>query len=78
MLAVELEQHTAQVLDPVVELIEVVDVLLGGALVGIERIALPGKNMIQHLQNWGEILVHLRQNFLFCQLLLQVKDLLAV
>ena len=60
MLAVELEQQMDQIFDPVVELVEVVDVLLVGAVIGIERIGLEGQDMVQYLQNWEEVLVQLR------------------
>ena len=43
MLAVELEQHKDQVFDSVIELVEVVDVLLVGAIIGIELIGLKGQ-----------------------------------
>ena len=49
VLAIVFEEQTAQILDHVVELVYVVDVLLGGALVGIELTGLKSKNTIQHL-----------------------------
>ena len=49
VLAVLLEEHTAKILDHVVELVHVVDVLLRSTFIGIEPIGLKGCNMIQHL-----------------------------
>ena len=49
MLAEILEKHHAEILDHVVELVNVVDVLLRSAVMGIELVGLKGCNMIQHL-----------------------------
>ena len=78
MLAEVLKQHHAQVFDHEVELVHVADVLVIRAITGIESIGLKVQNMIQYLQNWGEVLVHLGQNFLLRHLFLRVKRLLAL
>ena len=77
-LAEVLEQHHAQILDHKVGLVHVPNVFVIQTITGIEFIGQKVQHMIQHLQNWGEVLVHLGQNLLLCHLLLRVECLLAL
>ena len=78
VLAKIFEQHHGQILDHKVELVHVPNVFVIRTITGIESIGLKAQHMIQHLQNWGEVLVHLGQNLLLCHLFLRVEGLLGL